>query len=737
MKFSPDEVFAEIERQAPTFGIDPKIAKAFLLAENTADGVLKSGSELRGDRVSKAKARGLFQTLPSTEEALKRQGFLPSGWQFNSGDMLGQVTAGLAAMKEMRSRQSDPDDVLELGAMYNGGTAPWRAYREGNLAGIPRDTQGYFKKLQTALGLEQKPMGAQAIEKAAAAGVASNPVSTSASTSRTTSTRSSLFDPTAFAAAMNSTMELIRSGGSIDTAMEELGRAAASRKEAEAAQQAAIGQYSIDAGAAVVAKTAIDATNAAQRRDTLRIANLDPAEINNRFNQTSELINRLDPFREQLGTEIDRRQSIGFFDNPLEFLVNSVRLPGMIGEYNTVVRKQNRAAESLKELQGLAGTQQALTASIDADVITAAGRFAAATEASKAQEVLARAQAEAAGAVGRDAANAAALAGQRATAALSLAQLTKQIRMDNEGMSERDAARQAEKVQVDKINEYMELIGSETRYTPEQFKIIGSEQRTRLINAAGTGVIAKTFSEAAANIDQMGNHNTIAATGDAAAMNWFRATINEAQKTTAEDTATAVAQSRITGKPVKTEEIRQGNLDRLQEVYQAQTTNMRTASENNPIKLAYPAIAKMEQFNGNPIAEFIKQYGPLAKDPLYQKIDEKVILDRITVGIEQGKYTSGQAAQFISDFYRKAIDIQAQRTKYALFGLDKPINGYTVAIPESGFFTLKRNSQNAGVINMADQAQVELYLIRNTAARVRATDAGPKNLMGSGVGGFR
>jgi hypothetical protein len=146
---------------------------------------------------------------------------------------------------------------------------------------------------------------------------------------------------------------------------------------------------------------------------------------------------------------------------------------------------------------------------------------------------------------------------------------------------------------------------------------------------------------------------------------------------------------------------------------------MRTASDSNPIKLAYPAIAKMPQFANNPLAIFINKHGPLGTDPIYTKIDEKVILDRFTSGIIAGTYDAGTAAKAVADFYLRAPAVQASRTKYALFGLDKPTNGYTVRVPESGFFTLQRNSQEGGTIDLSNQAAVEAYLVKNAARKLQ------------------
>ena len=303
--FSIQEVLQEIERQASAAGMDPAVAKAIFAAENSADGNIKRTS-VSGTTTSPVGARGVMQTMPRTEELLKEGGWLPTTWSFNPSDLKGQVQAGLAAIREMQSRQKDKNDPLELAAMYNGGTQAWRNYRAGLLDQLPAETRGYFEKVKTALGQSQGTQMAtsqtpQQIERAASTGV---PISgtppnngnpggggNTFSASRSgTSTRSTSYDAERIAAAMSSGIQLIQQGGSLDTALLDIGTAVADRKTAEQGQLLAIETIANTAAQATQAETAVAAAGATRRKQILDTANINPDVASSIANQTMSAI---------------------------------------------------------------------------------------------------------------------------------------------------------------------------------------------------------------------------------------------------------------------------------------------------------------------------------------------------------------------------------------------------------------------------------------------------------------
>ena len=724
MKFSAEEVFREIESQAPGFGVPANVARAFLLAENTADGKLKPGSTFNGAAVSPKSARGVFQTLPSTEAALQEQGFLPSGWKFSPTDLSGQVSAGLAALKEMTGRQKNPGDIRELGAMYNGGTAAWQNYLSGKLEAIPGETKNYWNKLTNGMGSE-KPMGAQAIERAAMGGAASSPAnsgdltgtSSPGSTSSGSSSRSRIptnvwNNPELFAQTMLSGAQVVGAGGSIDSAISALTGLAAQRAVAEQNQQAAIQQGAAAAGQATMDEYAISASNAARKNAILMSGQIHPDQANNRVNQAFDKINQLDFQLEPLAKEIDARMAVGLFDNPLEFIINQVRLPGMVGQYNAGVREQNRAIQSAQQIQSLAGTQQSLTNATDADAITRAGISKAAAIAAQSQEALAKAQQEHAGAAARDAANLATLEGQKFEFNARMLQFTKEVQTATEGMSAQEAAKTEMKMRVDKINTYLKMIGSTQQHTVESYKLMPTAEREMLFNAAGRGIIAPSFSEAATIIDEKGSLQGIAQGGDAAAVSWFRKVVDEANLKTKQDLALATQQAKVTGKMPNRDAVFKANMDIIQERFRGEANDMSTASASNPLKLDMVAASKNPALAKNPVAVFVNTYGPGSANPVLLQLDEKKLFDRFTAAVTNGAMTPVQAAQALHEFYTVGSQAQAMATKYGLFGIEKP-KDYTVVLPNPGMFSFDR--QPGGTVDMLKLSSIEQYLTKSIA----------------------
>lgn len=731
-QFSPQEIFQEIDRQANTFGVDPAVAKAIFIAENSDDGVLQR-KVIKGATTSNMGARGVMQTMPDTEEALKKTGFLPKEWQYNPADLRGQVQAGLAAMKEKLTRLRNPEDPLALAAFYNGGTYGRKTYEAGLLDQLPKETQHYLKKVQTALGgLKSMEPGTntnrptpQQIERNVASPSGGPGTSASSSSFARQGSTTSAFDPTLVASALSQGMQLIQQGGAIDTAIADVGSAVAARKQAEAAQVAAAQQAGAIAGQSVMADTAVATAAATRRAEILSRMNINPDIANNIAQVAADSIISETAQLEGLGSEIDNRMAVGFFDNPLQWLVNQTRLPGMVGQYNAGVESVNRKIAATKELQGLATTQINLSQAIDADLIAAQGKAKAAEVASKATQELTKIQAEQAGNAVRDAQLGLVMAGEKFKVAANMAELTAQVRRDNREMSEREAEKEAEKISVDRINKWLKMVGSELQYTPAQFKSLPGKTKQELFEISSTDRIAANMAQAFDAINRYGSTAKIASEGDAAAVSWIRNTTARAQQQTAEDLKLAEANAKITGKVLKREEYLAANLQKIQELYQAETRDMRTASPDNPMKIDYSMMLKDPGMKGNAVAGFLQQYGPASANPIMPVVDERLILNKFAEDISLGKVTSAQAAEQISQFYKTGARLQAERTKYPLFGLDKPANGYTVVIPKPGMFE-KNVGSAAGVVDLTNPAAVESFLIKDVAVRARnATPAGP------------
>lgn len=708
-KFTAEDVFAEIERQAPAQGLDPKIARAFFIAENSANGTMAPMRVIDGAVKSPAGARGVMQTMPGTEELLKKAGFLPSDWQFNPADLPSQVQGGLAALREKQSRQKNKGDVLELAAMYNAGSKGWQNYRAGAIDALPAETKHYFTKIKTALGL---PMD-QATTPTAPA---NPPTSTSASSAGRATVRTTQFDPLALDTALQMGNQLIQNGGTFDAAFQDIADVISGRKAAEQATQMAVQDYAVKQGAATTARSAVEAGEAARRAQILNAASVNPADANNKANQAMQQIVMQMPQLEAEGAEIDKRAAVGIFDNPLEWLVNQVRLPGMVGQYNAKVRSTNRAIDGAKQLQGLAATQISLGQASDADLIAKAGLAAAAAEASASQVKLKQLQEQATGAQLRDVETALSLQTQKARTAIDLAQLTKQVRSENVGLSEKQAAEQAQQIQLKRVNDWLKMIGSETQYDSATFKMLPGETRKELLTAAGTNGISRNLWEGAKAIDGLGSWERIAQQGNAATTAWLRGSLGEVQQVVTEELKVAEQQAKISGKPLaKREEFLEAATTKLENRYKAELGDMRAASKHNPYKISYDAMVKNPALQGNSVTEFLKASGPTSPKPVFSQVDERLVLDYMTGQVLAGQMTTGNAATAIANFYKTAMSEQAKLTQYSLFGFS-PAKDYRVSVPAPGFFERSVRAGAPGGLDLANTAQVESYLLSNSAA---------------------
>ena len=74
--FSIADVFAEIDKQAPQFGVSARNAKLLAAAENTSDGSLAKKTSFSGDAISPMGASGVMQVMPATARGLQAAGFL-------------------------------------------------------------------------------------------------------------------------------------------------------------------------------------------------------------------------------------------------------------------------------------------------------------------------------------------------------------------------------------------------------------------------------------------------------------------------------------------------------------------------------------------------------------------------------------------------------------------------------------------------------------------------------------
>ena len=704
--FSFEQVLAEIDRQAPIFGIKPEFAKALAVAENTGKPGQTPGN-VSGKTVSPAGAQGVLQVMPATAEGLKKAGRLPENWTYDPTNLTSQVQAGLAVMADMRTRMKNPDDILELASYYNGGTSGHNKYKAGDFKTMNPETRDYLPKVQAAATKFGVPtMDTQMTP------TASTPA-TGAPTGVTTTTRRSVSDPAALQDYLSSATGIIAPGGVIDQTIASVVGFGQQRADAAAGVKTAIAEAGAAAGTEAATKAAVEAAAATRRAGILTAANLNPDMVGNEMVRTVDTIYKTDDALAQLRPEIDARMAVGFFDNPLEWLVNQTRLPGMVEQYNSVARTQNVAVDKFKTLQNIASSQQSISTSMDADLIAQAGKAAAAATAAKAAAELKKVDYETVGADIRDALTIAQLEGNRAQVAASILSNTRETKVIREGESAQEAARRQEQETVDAANRMIVAAGGNPIPSYAAYKTLSTRERDIIQSAVNNGKFGRDFAESFMFVKDKGNYTTLAERGGAVIRNWTQATNVKASQLV--DFEAAKPENR--GKKLDKEKMMLEALNTVQSKYQQEAANdMRTAEDSNPMKLSYVTLAKLPELANNPMAIFINTYGPQGKEPRFQKIDEQYVLSRFAASVGSGTMKMPEAVAAINEFYKIGTQRQATLTNWALFGLEKPSKMYAVKLPEFGI---------ASTVDLGNAAQVENLLTYKVVKDFRVANADP------------
>jgi len=736
MRFSPEEVVAEIRRQAPVFGVKPEFATALFMAENSADGDVNS--PVRGDAVSRAQARGVMQVIPQTAEGLRKAGFLPPDWKHDPANLSSQVAAGLAAIKEKTSRMRNPDDPIELGVIYNGSTKTHKNYLSGGP--LPTETAQYLVKVRNALsrmGIQLPGANMEQVQEPIAGGMTSNQVdqrmkttvSAGGSNSNTVTTRRNINDPAMMALYSDSVMNFAAPGGAADQAANAIIAGGEQRQQLMSTLTQAITDKATAAGMEAAAISAYDAKQAARRAEILQRLNLHPDQTNNRMLQAASIIDQTDSALIPLKAEIDSRMAVGFFDNPFQWLVNQTVLPGIVAKYNGIVGQQKNAISTYKTLENIATTNQQLTSSIDADEILKKGVAIKQKVAADATAEATKAQIQVQDATLRDAATIATLSGQKVSAIGGVVRAKQDSQTISDTAMQRASAKQevaeikkreeaSKNEELQAVNNMLRMAGATPMPSYEVFSKLPAKAREELLNTARSGKFGENLAEAAKFINDRGNIANLVNSGDAAMVDWLRKASAEASKRAEDERAIAVKQGKKIDSKVRFLEI----LNEIQQKYEAQAaTDMRTADDSNPFKIDYVKAAQIPELQGNVIAAYIREKGPGSKEPLFSKVDEVHLLSRIAAAVANGKLKMPDAVNQVNTFYKVASRQQIMWTKPTLMGFTVPEKTYAVNLPSPGIIGGIKNFfgnqlDTPGMkLDLGNPAQVENFLTRTIA----------------------
>ena len=642
-----EDVIKYITAQAPTYGVDANHASAILLAENMGpNGAIPT--TINTSKVSSAGASGVMQVMPATKASLVAQGHLDEEHS-ESGNWQSSVNAGLAALKEIQGRVKSKDPNL-LAVEYNSGPKGGRLFQAGETNRLPSETINYLKKFSFAQNWLSKSGGGG---RGFADGGTPN-----------VRERGS-YTTVAGIDAIRETLENNRQW------TEEGIRMLTDSREEEAAehQQAAMqaekaGQ---EAGFAKQLEGTVLAASAESRKRILGILNLDTTNVDNAVAQMAASFQALDAERKQKELAINEKMAVGFFDNPLGYLINATQLPGMVEEHNALAKRQNDFTTTLKTMQGIADTQERIDVSASADQIAQLHMHQGNAIVAQANQQASQMRAQAASASARMATGVAALREGQLRAEISVAQLEKIVQGYNEG-DENKRKLKEEEDQLDKdLRRIGALVGAPGMSLTVMKRMPKVEQDKWLQRVAANNIGSTPYD--AIQFLTPGMLTNMRNTGSSALVetlgNIRKYLIASAQMEAQKAAATG-------GKPAPRDELMRSASETLKGELFAQSTNMLVGPDWSPYRINHGAMAK--EWTGV----------DLRGDP--NNIVYKTVKDSYTNGIRlndaqlygaienlvlAGTLTPAQAAQQLADYYTAGIDRNNKVQSFELIGLDK------------------------------------------------------------------
>lgn len=339
-------------------GVDPNIALAHFVAENTSDGVLSPDRAVSLNTMGKnpdgsnSGAVGLFQVVGRTLQGLKDKGLIPKDLDYNT--LQGQIQAGVAAVKDAHSQ--DNGDPFRGAALYANGQQGLQAYdtmKAGSgTAGMPAQLVGYLPKFKNSLGTAGP--GSPGVSTPGS----SLPASAGPGMRTGVSVHTNVMDPALQASMVGAYNDYSTDSGKMMDMLQAMG-----------VQLATAGQQ-MKGGIEARAEAEAAGANAAASRETdvmnrdnklLDVFNINPN------NPGSALIDGMDQFTQQdqvankLKPQVDALMAINPMTDPLTWVAAQVQLTSLVPQYNAAIQNRDRAAGTIATRQQLDAQQKTLT----------------------------------------------------------------------------------------------------------------------------------------------------------------------------------------------------------------------------------------------------------------------------------------------------------------------------------------------------------------------------------------
>lgn len=617
--FRMGDIIPLIEAEATKQGVDPKTAVAIFISENTSDGQMapEKSVSLSTQGIDPATGKpsgalGLMQVTGTTLQGLVRNGYLPPTIDYST--LQGQITAGVAAVKEAGITSGNPADPFAVAAQYANGNAGTLAY-QGKIPMMPQLT-GYLPKMSRATGMSLSTKVAPPEVKGAMADSVTN-----------------------FNNTMNRDLPMLRAMGV------ERDVAASNMKNAT--------QAAGDANTRVIQSAGNrEAADIAQSNSLLGLFGINPAD------QSSALIDQMAKFNDGehqaagLKPAIDALMAINPLANPVKWIAAQFQLGSLVPQYNAAINNQSQAADNITTRQTLDAKQKSLTPAVTIDQVQQETRAKAELSAATAKAQLAKIDME------NLHARAQFLMEEMQMANNGVQMNAAQYRLLAEQLSIRqdDKLKAAEQDQLNKINVTRTSFGLPTIPTMAQFKSLPKDQQDFFIN---TTTDAPTPGKAVAFAMQTGAVPAMQQTLGLGAKADFIANLAQAAKP--DIPALRLSDPKASDVQIMTRAVDNKVAAWRKEI---ETGDMLKASPDNPYRMKADQFAKAPGLEANSIAKFVRGEGAALPN-----VGEKEILAYAAGQVKAGRDVHA-IAQDVEDFFSKGSEFQFKAYGMGTMGFD-------------------------------------------------------------------
>lgn len=452
----------------------------------------------------------------------------------------------------------------------------------------------------------------------------------------------------------------------------------------------------------------IEAAGAQTKERILKIANLDTRSADNAFATALAERMQLKKQRETLAVDIDAREAVGLFDDPLQYLVNQTILPGRIAEYNNLARRENDNIHRVDTLQREVAAQEGLDLGATADLYTSRATHIAnsdaATAAANAAELRARAQ------------------GLIANRVMAVANLTER-RINHQEIMSKWAIALADKREMDQKkeddrqdeldkNRRVKMVGGLIGNNMATFKWLkgqSKEVQEMWATRAGTLSLGDSLPETMEFVRRFGDLNAMRLSGTAELADMFKAFEGEINKRADNIANTwATAHPELATRPPKRAEAQRIAAELLQGEWEGQRdNNMFKADPTNPYGINHKAAVRWYKGDkNNPIFLMVNE-----ADKAGQLVNDKTLFAATEKLIRDGTLPIRDASGALAEYYSDAITRNNWNRSPRNMGLEI----------QKGYKVKPDGSQN--IIDLTNPMAVENFFTY-TAMRARAEAAG-------------